>query len=46
MASLAGVSADVEASIIEIQKLLTEEKDKEKQFQVTYIKVYCNLETS
>ena len=35
MASLAGVSADVEASIIEIQKLLTEEKDKEKQFQVT-----------
>jgi hypothetical protein len=34
MASLAGVSADVEASLMEIQKLLTEEKEKEKQYQV------------
>ena len=38
MASLAGVSADVEASLMEIQKLLTEEKEKEKQYQVRNIR--------
>ena len=43
MASLAGVSADVEASLIEIQKLLTEEKDKEKEFQVISFEIHFNI---
>ena len=33
MASLASVSADVEASLAEIQKMLREEQGREKEFQ-------------